>query len=82
MEEKSILLYPQLIFMNKQIVLLLFFLVFQQVGNAQILTESNLPIIVINSNGEEITSDGKVDATMKIYYKEDGSPNSINDVPN
>lgn len=61
---------------------MLSFLAFGQIGNAQVLTESNLPIIVINSNGEEITDDGKVDATMKIYFKEDGSVNSINDVPN
>ena len=82
MEEKSILLYPQLNIMNKLTILMLSFFVFGQIGNAQVLTESNLPIIVINSNGEEITDEGKVDATMQIYFNEDGSPNSINDAPN
>lgn len=82
MEEKSILLYSQINFMNRLLIVLLSFFAFGQWGNAQVLTESNLPIIVIDSNGEEITDDGKVDATMKIYYKEDGSMNSINDAPN
>jgi hypothetical protein len=82
MEEKSILLYPQLNSMKRLLFLLLFVYTFQCFASAQVLTESNLPIIVINSNGEEITADGRVDASMKIYFKEDGSTNSINDVPN
>jgi len=67
--------------MNKLVVFLLSFFAFQQFGNAQVLTESNLPIIVIDTNGEPITDDGKADGTMKVYYNEDGSMNSINDVP-
>ncbi len=81
MEEKSILLYLQINFMHRLIVLLFSLFAFQQIGNAQVLTESNLPIIVIDSDGEEITDDGKADAIMKIYYNEDGSPNSIFDAP-
>lgn len=67
--------------MNKLIFALIAFLAFGQAGNGQVLTESNLPIIVIDTNGEEITDDGKADANMKIYFKEDGSANSINDAP-
>jgi len=81
MEEKSLLLSPQIQHMNRLIILLLSIFTFQSVTKAQVLTESNLPIIVINSNGEEITNDGKVPASMKIFYKEDGSPNSISDTP-
>jgi len=55
---------------------------FLQSGMTQVLTESNLPIILIETGGEEITDEGKVDGTMKIYFKEDGSMNSINDEPN
>lgn len=67
--------------MNKLIVFLLSILTFQHAGNAQVLTESNLPIIVIDTNGEEITDEGKAEGTMQVYYKEDGSMNSINDTP-
>ena len=81
-KEKSILLYPQLNTMNRLSLLLFFVFAFQCFVSAQVLTESNLPIIEINSNGEEITDEGRVEASMKIYFKEDGSTNSINDVPN
>lgn len=50
-------------------------------NNAQItLTESNLPIIVIESLST-INADSKVAATMKIYFKEDGSINKLTDIP-
>ena len=68
--------------MNKLIVFLLSMIAFQYTGNTQVLTESNLPIIVIDTDGEEITSEGKAEGIMKVYYKEDGSMNSINDEPN
>ncbi len=44
------------------------------------LTESNLPIIVIESFNT-INADDKVAAEMKIYYKEDGSTNKLTDAP-
>lgn len=44
------------------------------------LTESNLPIIVIESI-DDINSVSRVEATMKIYYKEDGSINRLTDTP-
>jgi len=43
-------------------------------------SESNLPIVVIET-GEDIGTDSRVDGTMKIYYKEDGSINRLTDVP-
>jgi len=50
-------------------------------SNAQIiLTESNLPIIAIESP-DEINADNKVAATMKIYFKQDGSVNKLTDIP-
>jgi len=81
MEEKSILLYPQLNTMKRLSILLLIICRFHDFGMAQVLTESNLPIIVIDAGGEEINGDNKVEATMKIYFNEDGSSNSISDVP-
>ena len=81
MEEKSILLYPQLNTMQRLSLLLIFIFTIQCFVSAQVLTESNLPIIVINSNGVEINEDNKVEANMKVLYKEDGSPNSISDFP-
>ncbi len=58
-----------------------FLLVTFYCSNAQItLTESNLPIIVIESLNT-INADNKVAATMKIYFKEDGSINKLTDVP-
>ena len=46
----------------------------------QILTESNLPIIVIETS-EDISNDERISGTMKIYYKEDGATNKITDEP-
>ncbi|MDF1695142.1 MAG: CotH kinase family protein, partial [Saprospiraceae bacterium] len=68
--------------MNKLIYIFFILLVFPLLATSQVLTESNLPIVTIDSNGEEINDDNKVEAVMKIYYKEDGSTNSINDAPN
>ena len=44
------------------------------------LTESNLPIIIIESINT-INSDDKVAANMRIFFKEDGSINKITDTP-
>ncbi|MEM9544383.1 MAG: CotH kinase family protein [Bacteroidota bacterium] len=67
--------------MNRLIIVLVVILVIPFVGKAQTLTESNLPIIVIDTGGEEITDDGKAAGTMQVYYNEDGGMNSINDEP-
>ena len=50
---------------------------------AQILTDSNLPIVVINTdNGGIIPDEPKVLATMKIIWHEDGSRNYLTDINN
>ena len=42
---------------------------------------SNLPIVVIETiNGQEIPNDPKIDATMKIIYRENGERNFLTDV--
>lgn len=52
-----------------------------QICSAQNLTESNLPIIVIDSGIEQINADGRVNANMKVYFNEDGSINKLTDEP-
>ena len=46
---------------------------------AQTLTSSNLPIIVINTNGQEIPNDPKITADMGIIYNGEGVRNNITD---
>ena len=50
---------------------------------SQILTDSNLPIVVINTDGGvTIPDEPKVLATMKIIWHQDGSRNYLTDVNN
>lgn len=49
----------------------------QNVLLAQEFTSSNLPIVIINTNGENIVNEPKVTANMKIIFSEDGSRNFI-----
>ena len=50
---------------------------------AQILTDSNLPIVVIDTDGGvTIPDEPKVLATMKIIWHQDGSRNYLTDVNN
>lgn len=50
---------------------------------AQILTDSNLPIVVINTDGGvTIPDEPKVLATMKIIWHQDGSRNYLTDINN
>jgi spore coat protein CotH len=52
------------------------------VTNAQVtLTQSNLPIISINTNGVAVPDEPKITATMKVFWKGDGVNNSVNDAP-
>jgi hypothetical protein len=51
--------------------------------NAQTFTESNLPIVVIETeNGEEIIDDPRIFGTMKIIQRPDGTRNFLSDVSN
>ena len=48
--------------------------------NAQVtLTESNLPIVVINTFGASIPDEPKINADMKIIWRGDGKINNVND---
>lgn len=61
--------------------LLLLLLLFQALGYAQInFTQSNLPIVIINTdNNAEIPDDPKIQASMKIIYHADGTTNYLTD---
>lgn len=54
--------------------------IFQQL-TAQFLTSSNLPIVVINTNGTNILDDPKIKTNFKIYYNGQGKTNSTSDKP-
>src|SRR5688572_25522743 len=48
----------------------------------QSFTSSNLPIIVINTNGEPIVDDPKILADMGIIFNGDGNRNNVTDPHN
>jgi len=48
-------------------------------GQSQSLTESNLPIVIINSEGFFIPDEPKVAGTMTIYYQADAATNTTSD---
>ena len=51
--------------------------------NAQILSDSNLPIVVIETdNGMSIPDEPKIPASMKIIWHQDGSRNYLTDINN
>jgi hypothetical protein len=73
----------------KQFLLILFIVIFEQTGYSQILTSSNLPIVIINTdinpnngNPNEIQDEPKTGATMKIILKPAGSRNYLSDESN
>ncbi len=49
------------------------------VGHAQTFTSSNLPLVVINTNGQTIPDDPKITADMGIIYNGPGLRNNISD---
>jgi CotH kinase protein len=66
---------------NLYFTILLTISIFQQL-TAQFLTSSNLPIVVINTNGANILDEPKVKTDFKIYYNGQGKTNSLTDKPN
>lgn len=68
----------------KRLSLLLYaFFLALNLANAQILTDSNLPIVVIETDGGvNIPDEPKVLATMKIIWHQDGSRNYLSDINN
>ena len=65
--------------MRKRIVAIFFLLFGFLYSSAQTLTSSNLPIIVINTNGQTIPDEPKITADMGIIYNGNGSRNNIAD---
>lgn len=64
-------------------ILLLIFLLNYLPGTAQVtLTSSNLPIIIINTNGQQIPDDPKINATMGIINNIPGERNNVTDAFN
>ena len=58
-------------------------LLFSLQGFAQVsFTSSNLPIVVINTSGQTILDDPKIEATMGIIYNGVGVRNSVTDAAN
>jgi hypothetical protein len=64
-------------FRNYWVAVVMLFLATQAVG--QTFTSSNLPIIVINTNGQEILDDPKIMADMGIINNAPGMRNSLTD---
>jgi hypothetical protein len=50
-------------------------------AGAQVLTQSELPILIINTNGQAIQDEPKITADMKVLYKGPGVINKITDQP-
>lgn len=57
----------------------LFFLLVQVFLHAQTLTSSNLPIIIINTNGQTIPDDPKITADMGIIFNGENVRNNVTD---
>jgi hypothetical protein len=61
---------------------LLITLVFPFPAGAQVLTSTNLPIVIINTNNQQIPDEPKIMATMGIIYNGPGVQNNISDPHN
>ena len=73
--------YLELIMKNRIIVLIFVFL--SMAVTAQTFTDSNLPIVVIETDGgASIPDEPKILATMKIIWHQDGSRNYLTDIDN
>jgi hypothetical protein len=59
--------------------ILFFFLLVQNFLHAQTLTSSNLPIIIINTNGQTIVDEPKIMADMGIVFNGPGARNNVTD---
>ncbi len=61
--------------MNRSL-LIIFLSLLQLVISAQVLTTSTLPIIIVDTEGQTILDEPKINSTMKIIYKSEG----VNDI--
>ncbi len=50
--------------------------------HSQTLTSSNLPIVIIQTNGQNIPDEPKITASMKIIWNGPGATNLVTDIPN
>ena len=66
----------------KKLLLIVFSCIVYAAGIAQDFTSSNLPIIIINTNGQEIIDDPKVMVNMGIIFNGPGYRNNITDAYN
>ena len=66
----------------KRTFVVLLFLLLQNSLFAQTLTSSNLPIVVINTNGQAIVDDPKITADMGIIFNGENVRNNITDLYN
>lgn len=73
----------------KHLILISIILIFVIPAEAQTFTDSNLPIVIINTDinpatgrPTEIPDEPKVSATMKIIFRADGSRNYLKDQSN
>lgn len=64
--------------MKKTLLILSVLLILQPVW-CQVLTSSNLPILVVNTNGQGIPNEPKIKANLGIIYNGEGIRNGIND---
>ena len=65
---------------QKKIINLVVYLVYSSIGLAQVnFTDSNLPIIVINTNNQEILDDPKITCDMGIIWNGNGNRNKLSD---
>jgi hypothetical protein len=68
--------------MSSSLKLILIFLVFSFGSIAQTFTSSNLPIVVVNTNGQTIVDEPKIIANMGIIWNGPGKRNTLNDPMN
>jgi hypothetical protein len=66
----------------KNVFSFLLFILFPFVGLTQSFTSSNLPLVVINTNGQTIVDDPKIIANMGIIWNGPGNRNSLSDPMN
>jgi len=64
--------------MQKKLILLLFLFISCRLYSQVTLTTSNLPIVVINTNGDTIPDKPKITADMFIVYNGNGNRNHVN----
>ncbi|MFM7672422.1 MAG: CotH kinase family protein [Bacteroidota bacterium] len=68
--------------MNRTLTTLLIGIALLHAAHGQVLTSSNLPIVVVNTNGQGIPNEPRIKAQLGIVYNGEGVRNGINDPRN